>query len=447
MRLDDGKLVTDEIDLDHIPNEASYRPRPFLDPIDIFGRNIERFAALSINDLRKYVSTYIFKVDAAQNAHKRLFFDVTISPFKALSNDNTIVKARYRRLISEKGKSEFLGVRHCLNDKGVPTDHIFFNTHQNAYHLANLLFECITGTKGECIRHHHNYSQSWAMFLIGAPKADEAAQEEEYVVYSKNIYMPHQVSLTDIRQPEIEPSKNKRESLFLQESKAPQAETFAKEIDNFELVIGVQNGYDLSDDLIFYAIIKHKDYEESQYLTIASFKFSTPDKLAYATTNNSKELERIIKENATNKFLGAIYNFKKLYSLLRNKKWEGLRKEQAFAAVFLDIKDKNRSKTSNDTDDGLKAEIDRDVRSADDFLLKRPYADREDFAMLIDFIIYNNRFALHTFGTNRERYEAVLVQKDTYKNVENRLQKLIQNDEVLYPYLHDQIQTLKKLNA
>lgn len=348
--------------------------------------------------------------------HQHLFFDVITSPLVCISKTGVELTASDRYLVSQEENIDvptFLGVKNGDKHKGP-----FIVPHQDACELAKNLFKSISGkTTKNVIFFDHSPTMNWAMFLVGG-----------------------NIKLVDI--------KTEQPTLFEKENKK-------SHLRNLELIIGVQNGYDGDDEITFYTTIRHKEYEKGSFLTIGSYKFPMEVKKDYTAywrikgeSLQAKEvitepLLNLIKGKASNNFKSEIHDFKDLYRRLEKESWENI--AEHFTPVCLDILNINRSIESIKNDSKLKREINSAIGNSSSFLSLGINKGRKDFAMLLDFILYNNHFDIVDYYYKREKTEAIFTQKRPYKIINSRLLNALNNSEGLKKYVDEQKETFEKI--
>ena len=345
---------------------------------------------------------------------QHLFFIPTISNFQSISKNGRVVLTEDRRLISNDtiNPSTFLGVKPCieyLTASQVKQKDVFLVEHEKAYILAKELYREICNVKVSWNYFSATDTIGWAMFLVS-----------------------NYTSLSDIVTEEA--------TTIFSDSGSLNMDTLKK----FDLIIGVQNSYDGEDEPTFYAVIRHKDYEKGCYLTIASYKFSFQTKLEYIKNNGEINiLIDDIKKQASKLFKKELNEFKKLYSSLHNIHWTTINDD--FTSVCLDILNHNRSVESIKNDKGLRNEINFTQESSAMFLNMGINKNRKEFAMLLDYVIYNNHFDLHSFQSNRSKTEQIFVQKRSYKTIYTRILNVVENKLRVYDYLKEQNETYNKI--
>lgn len=345
-----------------------------------------------------------------------LFFEPTKSGFQSISKNGKVVSSKDRKLISNDNVNPavFLGVRKCMVNHSNPASNsdIFLVTHQQAYILAQTLYELISNIEPTWVYHSNTLSMDWALCLVSSSISircihtsnDEAGNIADY------LYCKSEISV----------------------------------LNKFDLIIGVQNGYDNDDEITFYAVIKHKEYDRGNYLTIGSYKFSDGVKLDFI--NNQYEINILIedlKNYAAREFKKEIEAFKGLYAHLYEVNWAAIAND--FIPVNLDIFNINRSIESIKNDISLQKEIRSRIENCKSFLGMSINRGRNDFAMLLDYVIFNNHFDLMAFQNNRKKTEQIFVQKRTYKTIKQRIMNVIESDRKIVNYTDDQHEIHNKI--
>lgn len=331
-----------------------------------------------------------------------LFFELTISPFKSISIKGNVVITDNRKVISNETVEPpvFLGVRPCIiyNDKG--DKDIFLTTHKQAYTLAKALYQSITGVAANHDYYNHNESLNHAFFLVSNNTSD--------------------VSIADI---DTENPEKQNVLAFIEKgakkSSTKESQKPFNPLSDFELIIGVQNYYDGNDEITFYFIVSHKGYSKGSYLTVGSFKFSEEIKKRFIRSEwDINILTREIQSVATSKAISEIGSFKGMYTRFFEEKWIGLKTE--LIPVCLDVLDYNREVQSVKVDRKLVKEI-KNARESVIAFRGEVSKSRADFAMLIDFVIYNNHFDLYDDSMSLQKVEQICVQKKSYSVIFNRV--------------------------
>ncbi len=142
-------------------------------------------------------------------------------------------------------------------------------------------------------------------------------------------------------------------------------------------------------------------------------------------------------------FLIKILPKRKLYSYLEKVSWENIAED--FTPVCLDILNINRSVESIKNDSKLRRELNATIESCLAFLHLSINDNRQDFAMLLDFILYNNHFDIIDFETNREKTEEIFTQKRPYKTIGSRILTALKNPKSTNDYVEDPKKAFKNV--
>ncbi len=329
---------------------------------------------------------------------EKLFFKPITSKFKAESEDENIVKSENYKLISHEKKFLGLRKRDYLKSK-----EIFLLKHKDAHDLAKLLFKTISKTEPQLpALFYCSEDLDWAAFLFTAGNNFDFSMRLD-----ENSLLPEKVSL---------PS----------------------EID---FVIGVNNGYNIDDDVNFYLILRHKKLRSS-FLTIENYKLSREEIENYLSNNSDiKILENIITQIIAPLFLNELQSFIGLHNSLAKLEID----KKYFVAVCLDLYNKNRSITSIKNDHNLRSRISNLISRSRKSV---PGANGNmPCAAFVDFIIQFNYFDLDSIQYNREKVEELFIQKRAYQKVENIFPGFIKHQSTFDDYLKEQENTFMKINT
>ena len=331
---------------------------------------------------------------------ENLFFKPTISPFQGISANGRIILSDDRKLISNDNliPSTFLGVRKCIEFDEKRKD-IFLILHEESLLLANQLYQNIANKQPSWKEHFNTESMDWAMFLVSDKTSINNIKTEEPKIFESDFDY--------------------------------------KSLNNFELIIGVQNGYDGDDEITFYATIKHKQHDGGSFLTIGSYKFPSYIKSEYLKQGKSLSiLKSDIKNSASIHLKKDIQDFKDLYATLFKQSWQTIKNE--FTPVCLDVLNINRSIQSIKNDAGLR----KDIRYVEDrshsFINLSLNKNRADFAMLIDYVIFTNYYDIKAFQNNRKKTEEIFTQKRSYATISKRIVNVISSLASIEDYLKNQ---------